>query len=127
MDHLQREQIITKYLESYNRFDVEGMVAHFSEDIVFENVANGEVNLSLKGVDPFKQQAEQAKAYFSSRKQTPISFYHQDDQTEVVLDYHAVLAMDFPTGQKKGDALKLQGKSVFTFSRDKIIKLEDIS
>ncbi|GAA4307247.1 hypothetical protein GCM10023183_23040 [Nibribacter koreensis] len=114
-------------MEGYNRFDVAKMVLHFDEDIVFENLSNGEVNMSLQGIEAFKKQAEQATAYFSSRKQTPITFQHQDGQTEVALDYQAVLAMDFPTGQKKGDELKLQGKSVFTFSGDKVVKLVDIS
>jgi len=127
MDTYQREHIIRQYLEGYNQFDVAKMVAHFDEDIIFENVSGGEVNLSLQGVESFKQQAEQATAYFSSRRQTPTAFRHQEDQTEVELDYHAVLTMDFPTGQKKGDELILQGKSVFTFSVDKVIKLVDIS
>ncbi|AMM51111.1 hypothetical protein TH61_07840 [Rufibacter sp. DG15C] len=127
MDNNQREHIIHQYLEGYNQFDVENMIAHFDENIVFENVSNGEVNMSLHGVESFKKQAEQATTYFSSRKQTPISFQHQDNQTEVALDYQAILAMDFPTGQRKGDELKLQGKSVFTFSGDKVIKLVDIS
>ncbi|QHL88415.1 nuclear transport factor 2 family protein [Nibribacter ruber] len=127
MDTHQREYIIHQYIEGYNQFDVAKMVAHFDESIVFENVSGGEVNLSLQGIEAFKQQAEQATAYFSSRKQTPISFQHQANQTEVTLDYHAILAMDFPTGQKIGDELALQGKSVFTFSGDKVIKLVDIS
>jgi hypothetical protein len=127
MDTHQREQIIQKYLEAYNQFDVAKMVAHFDENIVFENVSGGEVNLSLQGKEAFQKQAEQATTYFSSRTQTPITFQHQDNQTEVALDYQAILAIDFPTGQKKGDELKLQGKSVFTFSGDKVVKLVDIS
>jgi hypothetical protein len=56
------------------------------------------------------------------------SFTHNDDETEIVINYSAVLAMDFPNGLKKGETLNLTGKSVFKFSdNSKIIKLTDIS
>ncbi|KAA3440745.1 nuclear transport factor 2 family protein [Rufibacter hautae] len=122
-----REEIIRNYTDSYNHFNVEGMVRDFDEAVVFENIANGETNLSLTGLQAFKAQAEQAKNYFSSRKQTITSLNHQGNQTEVNIAYSAILATDLPNGMKKGDELTLQGKSVFTFSGDKIIKLADIS
>jgi hypothetical protein len=122
-----REKIIQNYIDGYNERDVEKMVEDFDTAIVFENISNGEVNMSMAGLELFKQQAEQAKNYFSSRAQTIRSFTHRDDETEVEIDYKAVLAMDFPNGLKKGDELNLQGKSMFQFSGEKIIKLTDIS
>lgn len=123
----KREAIITKYVNAYNEFDVPGMVAAFHDDIVFENVQDGKVNLSLKGIGAFAQQAESAKSFFSSRRQTVKSFKHQGAETEIEIDYHAVLALDFPNGLKKGQELNLQGRSVFTFDGDRVVKLRDIS
>lgn len=123
----KREEIIKNYVNAYNEFDVPGMVAAFHDDIVFENVQGGETNLSLKGIDAFTQQAESAKSFFSSRRQTIKSFKHHGDETEIDIDYHAVLAIDFPNGLKKGEELNLQGRSVFTFYGNKIVKLTDIS
>lgn len=122
-----REQIIKNYIEGYNQFNIEKMIADFSDHIIFENVANGEVNMSLKGIKEFKEQAEEAKNYFSSRTQTITTFKHLESETEIEIDYRAVLAMDFPNGMKKGDELNLKGKSVFEFSSEKISKLTDIS
>ncbi|WP_210461982.1 nuclear transport factor 2 family protein [Rufibacter roseolus] len=122
-----REEIIRNYIDSYNQFDVDRMVHDFDETIVFENISNGETNLSLTGLQAFKEQAEQAKNYFSSRRQTITSFNHQGNQTEIEIAYSATLATDLPNGLKKGEELNLQGKSIFTFSGDKIIKLTDIS
>lgn len=122
-----REQIIKNYIEGYNQFDVEKMIADLSNDIIFENVTNGEVNMSLNGIEQFKEQAEQAKNYFSSRTQTITTFHHFESITEIEIDYQAVLAMNFPNGMKQGDELNLKGKSVFEFSDDKISKLIDIS
>ena len=122
-----REHIIKNYIEAYNAFDVNKMVADFDKNIVFENIQNGELNLCLKGLAAFKEQAEQAKTYFSKRTQTIKSFVHRSLETEIEIDYHAVLGMDFPNGLKSGQELNLQGKSIFCFLDDKITKLTDIS
>ena len=123
-----REQIIKDYIEAYNAFDTEKMIRSFDEEILFENVQNGKVNLSISGLETFKQQADQAKNYFEKRQQTIKSVKHVKNVSEVEIDYYAVLAMDFPNGMKKGEELKLQGKSVFEFNdNNKITKLIDQS
>jgi hypothetical protein len=123
----ERETIINNYLTGYNAFDIEKMVSDFDEQIVFENILNDEVNLSLTGLPAFKEQAEQALNYFSERTQIATSFRHTENETHTDIDYRAILAMDFPNGLKKGDELNLTGKSVFRFSGNKIIRLTDIS
>ena len=122
-----REKTIKNYVEGYNQFDIEKMTTDLDETIVFENIQNGETNMSLNGLTAFKQQAEQAKAYFSERTQTIKTFNHSESSTEIEIDYKAVLNMDFPNGLKKGQTIHLEGKSIFTFSNEKIIKIVDIS
>ena len=119
--------IIRKYIDSYNSFDIANMLADFDDNIIFENIQNGETNMSLVGLTAFKQQAEQAKAYFSERTQTIESFNHIDNRTEIEIGYSAILAMDLPNGLKQGQVLNLSGKSIFEFDGDKIIRLTDIS
>jgi hypothetical protein len=122
-----RERIIQNYIEGYNASDIDEMVKDLDEAILFENISNGEINMSLTGLKAFKLQAEQAKGYFSVREQTIKAFRHQNENTEIEIEYYAILAMDFPNGLKKGDELKLQGRSIFQFSGNKITKLTDIS
>lgn len=74
-----------------------------------------------------REQAEQAKTYFTERTQTIKSFNHTDNRCEIEISYRAILAIDFPNGLKKGQELNLQGKSIFEFEGDKIIRLTDIS
>ena len=119
--------IIKNYIDGYNQFDIEKMVMDFDDNIVFENLQNNEINLSLKGLTAFKEQAEIAKTYFAKRAQTVKSFRHFDNSTEIEIDYTAILAMDLPNGLKKGQELTLSGKSVFEFENNKVIKLTDIS
>jgi len=123
----QREQRIRQYIKAYNSFDVEGMLKDLDENVHFENIAGGEVNLSIRGISAFKEQAEKAKAFFTSRKQTITAFKHEANQTEIEIDYHAVLAIDFSDSLKKGDELNMKGKSVFNFSDSKITSITDIS
>lgn len=122
-----REIIIKNYVDGYNQFDTEKMVTDLDDNIVFENIQNNDLNLSLNGLTSFKQQAETAKTFFTERIQTIKSFKHFDNRTEIEIDYMAVLAIDFPNGLTKGQKIKLTGKSVFVFEGNKIIKLTDIS
>ena len=124
---IEREKVIKNYIEGYNSFDIDKMVADLGENIEFENISNGETNVSCIGLPAFRKQAEQAKHYFSKRMQTIKSFRHLSDETEIDIDYYAVLAVDLPNGLKKGNELKLKGRSIFKFQGDKIIKLTDFS
>ena len=124
---IQREKIISNYIHSYNNFDVNSMVANMDEDIKFENISGGKLNMSLNGIKEFKEQAEQAAKLFSKRKQAIQLFKHKQDHTEIEISYTATLAVDLPNGMKKGDDLNLTGRSIFKFSENKIIALTDMS
>ena len=69
-----KEAIVKNYVNAYNNFDVNGMMADMDQSIVFENVADGKVNMTLIGLDEFKAQAGQGKNLFSSRQQTITRF-----------------------------------------------------
>lgn len=124
---MAREKIISDYIDAYNHFDLERMLRHLDEAVMFENISDGIVNKSLIGLIAFKEQAVETANLFSKRKQTIISWRHDEQVTEVEISFHAVLAADLPNGLEKGAELHLQGKSVFRFSGDKIIELKDIS
>jgi hypothetical protein len=122
-----RKAIIENYIEGYNTYDVDKMVADFDENIVFENVSGGEVDMSVLGLSALKAQAVEAKSYFSQRKQSILSYREDGEKVEVQIAFHAVLAIDFPNGLNKGEVLSLVGTSVFEFDVDKIVRLTDIA
>ena len=127
METTAPKQLIEAYIEAYNRFDVAGMLAPLRDDVVFQNVANGEITLTLTGKEAFRQQAEQATQYFSAREQRVTNWQVNGQRVEVAIDYTAVAAIEFPNGLKPGDTLHLQGKSVFLVENGQIISIEDIS
>ncbi len=123
----QQKHLIEYYIQSYNKFDVKGMLHDLSETVVFENSTNGQVDLTTNGIEEFKAQAETALQYFSQRKQTITSWDFQDDKVIIGIDYEGILAIDLPNGLKTGDTLKLQGQSEFIFKDGKIISIKDKS
>ncbi|MBL7977753.1 MAG: nuclear transport factor 2 family protein [Bacteroidetes Order II. Incertae sedis bacterium] len=123
----QRKKIIQNYLDGYNNFDIDKMTIDFSDEIVFQNMQNGKVNMTLYGIAEFKQQAEQTKSYFESREQKMTFISHSDDKTEIEIEYSAVLAIDFSNGLKKGEKIVLKGISIFMFKDNKIMQITDIS
>lgn len=127
MSALTIQQTIEAYITAYNNFDVEGMVAQLHPEIEFENITNGEITLTLKGLDAFKAQAQEATKYFTKREQKITQLTIVNNTAEAQLDYTAIVAIDLPNGLKAGGKLELKGMSVFTFEGGKILKLQDYS
>lgn len=127
MENEKAQEIIENYVRSYNRFDTEGMLQNLHEEVKFQNISGGVVNATTSGKEAFKNQAEEAKQYFKEREQNIKRLLFNGDQAEAEIDYKGVLATEFPGGLKAGDAINLQGKSVFKFMNNKIIEITDIS
>lgn len=122
-----KEKVIKDYIELYNSFDVEGMSKALNEEIVFQNISNGEVTLETNGIEAFKKQAQNAKEFFKTREQTITDIQFVDDIAESDINYFGILSKDLPNGMKAGDTLPLKGKSVFHFKGEEIIKIQDKS
>ena len=123
----QQQSIIEQYVQAYNEFDSDGMTKHLDEDIVFENINNGQVDLRTDGLEAFKQHAEAAKQYFKERKQSVKSWLFEGQTVTIEIDYKAVLAVDLPNGLKADEVLELKGSSIFEFKDQMIVRLTDIS
>ncbi len=124
----QLQEIVECYIHAYNAFDVEGMLFHLHDDVVFRNISNGEINLETRGKTAFAEQGRLAAGYFTERKQTITNIKFPEDQVvEVDIDYQGVLAVDFPNGMNRGDRIALKGRSYFRLAGDHIIEIEDIS
>jgi hypothetical protein len=126
-DHETKKRIIEDYVQAYNNFDVENMLKDMDERMVFRNISGGAVNLQTNGIDEFRKQAESAKELFSRREQKIIGLKFGETETEADISYRGTLAVDLPEGLKAGSEIALDGKSIFYFAGDKIIKIDDIS
>jgi len=97
-----RKRIIEDYIRNYNQFDIEGMTKYLSDDVIFENITAGIVNLRTEGLASFIKQAESAVAYFQERKQAITTWKFEEKAVEISIAYQAIVAMDLPNGLKKG-------------------------
>lgn len=123
----KQKTIIEKYIAAYNSFDVNGMTQYVHQDICFKNIANGQLNLTLEGIEKFEVQANAVKAYFKDRKQTITAWTFDEDKVIIDIDYFAIVAQEFPNGWKVGDTIELKGQSEFTFKEGRIIQIVDRS
>jgi hypothetical protein len=123
----QQKKIIENYVSCYNNFDIEGMIADLDENVVFENITNGELDLRTEGLIEFKKQAESAKQYFRQRKQTIDNWEFDESSVSIDITYEAILNVDLPNGLKSGESLNLKGKSKFKFEEGRIVKITDES
>ncbi|MFN4147127.1 MAG: nuclear transport factor 2 family protein [Runella sp.] len=123
---MTRREIVEQYIAAYNTFNPEAMCLYLTPNVIFRNVSNGQTTLELLGIEAFRQQAQQACIFFSTRHQRPTSWNEADDSIEVTIDYEAVFKMKVG-GFEEDQKISLQGKSIFIFENDKICQIEDHS
>ncbi|AYB43235.1 nuclear transport factor 2 family protein [Paenibacillus lautus] len=127
MDPMKMRDMVEKYVEAYNSFDINGMIALLHEEIEFRNFSNGSVDVETKGIEEFREIAERSKSLFSHRCQTIGGYSFEDDKLQIEIDYEGILAKDLPNGMKAGEKIHMKGKSVFAFKNDRIVVIEDFS
>lgn len=121
------KRIADQYIDSYNKFDLEGMTRNLHRDIVFKNINDGEVTVELYGKPAFKTQIEQAFGLFKKREMKIIEQKFGENMVENKVDFKGVLAVDVPDGPKENELVKIQYNTVFRFKNGRIIAIEDIN
>ena len=122
-----QEQVIQKYIDAYNAFDVDGMLKLLSPDVRFENWSGAHLTTEASGIAEFRRLAEQAKTIFSEREQRITAVKHGADYVTVGIAYRGQLAVDIPDGPRAGTVLELNGESEFGFDGHLISRIVDRS
>ena len=97
MNSMKMKDMINEYVRAYNSFDIEGMIALLHEEIEFRNISSGSIDAETKGIEEFREIAEQSQSLFSYRCQTIIAYSFEDDKTQVEIDYEGILLKISPT------------------------------
>jgi hypothetical protein len=63
------DEVIGRYIASYNARDIDGMIACVTDDVVFENISNTGQSMRLDGKDSMREVAELSGNAFSYRRQ----------------------------------------------------------
>jgi len=127
MNPAEMRTLVDRYIDAYNRMDIDGMLLVVHPDIEFKNISGGVVNANTTGVSDLKALAKHSLSVFSSRHQEILSFETNDTRAVAAISFRAVLASDHSNGLKIGHELTLTGRSEFEFRNGTIIKITDIS
>ena len=125
-DRLEEKALIRRYLDAYNRFDVDAMIALDHPEVAFADIADGEVTAEAVGVDQLRSQANQSKSLFSFRHQEPTRTDFSGNKAAVENSYEEVPAVDLPNGMQAGQRLKLNGQTQLDFKDGRIYKITDV-
>ncbi|QJE02137.1 nuclear transport factor 2 family protein [Massilia forsythiae] len=127
MNEAARRAVIQRYLDAYNAFDIERMLAQLADDVHFEDVSGGQVTATADGIDAFRRLAEQGCRLFSEREQRITALAFDGDTARVEIAWRGRFAVDVPGGPRAGTQAALQGRSEFTFDGLRIARLVDAS
>ena len=119
--------IVARYIDAYNRMNVQAMLDCLSGDVRFINRSNGETTNETHGIEAFRALAEQGVQLFAEREQTILDCIAIDDRAAVRIGYRAKVKTDLPNGWKAGQEVKMTGTSFFMISEGKISDVIDAS
>ena len=119
--------IVARYIDAYNRMNVQAMLDCLSGDVRFINRSNGEMTNETHGIEGFRALADQGVQLFAEREQTILDCIAIDDRAAVRIGYRAKVKTDLPNGWKAGQEIEMTGTSFFMISEGKISEVIDAS
>lgn len=122
---MRKIDIVKKFIGAYNSLNVEGMITCLHPEIEFKNISSGVENAYTKGIEEFRELANNSIQMFKEREQKITSYTESDDTVYVEINYRGILATDLPNGLKSGEILVMNGKSKYVFKDNLIIVLVD--
>lgn len=121
------EDIINRYIQSYNDRDIEGMLDCVVEDVVFENISNASQSMRLEGRDQMGEVARLSGNAFSYRRQRMINLIIGEGKASAEIEFEGKAAVDLPNGVKAGETIKIRGASFFEFRGRLLCRIADYS
>jgi steroid delta-isomerase-like uncharacterized protein len=125
MTDAAHQTLIEAYIDAYNRFDIDGMLALVTDDVRFEHHTGGELSVSTDGKADLEKLARVGAQLFSSREQRVVEMHDEGDTVFATIDFHGEIAEDIPDGPGAGTIIEMQGTSEFAFAGGKISRVVD--
>ncbi|KCZ49538.1 MULTISPECIES: nuclear transport factor 2 family protein [unclassified Hyphomonas] len=121
------DDVIARYIQSYNARDIDGMLDCVTDDVVFENISNAGGSMRLDGKDMMRQVAELSGNAFSYRRQRLINVVSGAGKAAAEIEFEGKAAVDLPNGIKAGETVKVRGASFFEFRGNLLCRIADYS
>lgn len=121
------EDIISRYIQSYNDRDIEGMLDCVTEDVIFENISNASQSMRLEGREQMGEVARLSGNAFSYRRQRMINLIIGEGKAAAEIEFEGKAAVDLPNGVRAGETVKIRGASFFEFRGRLLSRIADYS
>ncbi len=121
------EDIINRYISSYNDRDIEGMLDCVTEDVIFENISNAGQSMKLEGRLRMGEVARLSGNAFSYRRQRLVNLVIGAGKAAAEVEFEGKAAVDLPNGVKAGETVKIRGASFFEFQGRLLSRIADYS
>jgi ketosteroid isomerase-like protein len=121
------DDIIRTYISAYNERDIDAMLRHVTEDVVFENISNAGQSMRLDGKEMMRQVAEVSGNAFSYRRQRLINLVSGAGKAAAEIEFEGRAAVDLPNGVRAGETVKVRGASFFEFRGPLLCRIADYS
>lgn len=121
------DDVINRYIASYNARDIEGMLDCVTEDVVFENISNTGQSMRLDGKDMMRQVAELSGNAFTYRRQRLVNIVAGAGKAAAEIEFEGKAAVDLPNGVRSGETVKVRGASFFEFRGNLLCRIADYS
>lgn len=121
------EDIINRYIKSYNERDIDGMLDCVTEDVLFENISNAGQSMRLEGRERMGEIARLSGNAFSYRRQRLVNLVIGSGKASAEIEFEGKAAVDLPNGVKAGETVKIRGASFFEFRGRLLCRIADYS
>jgi hypothetical protein len=119
--------LIDRYIDAYNRIDVDAMLLTLHPAIVFENFAGGQLTVRTQGLVDFERLARSTQPLFSARRQIVTAYSEQGDTASAHILFDGTFAIDLPNGIRAGQSVSMTGRSEFRMHDGLLIRIADYS
>ena len=121
------DEIIRRYIASYNDRDIDAMLACVTDDVVFENISNAGQSMRLDGKVMMRQVAEVSGNAFSYRRQRLTNLVTGTSTAAAEIEFEGRAAVDLPNGIRAGETVRVRGASFFEFRGPLLCRIADYS
>lgn len=119
--------LIDRYIDAYNRIDVDAMLATMHNEVIFENYTAGVLSVRTVGVHELRHLAESSRYLFSARHQTITSYSEVAGVAHAQIHFQGTFAVDLPNGVRAGQSIALNGRSEYRDRDGLLIYIADYS
>jgi hypothetical protein len=119
--------LIDRYIDAYNRMDVNAMLATIHREVIFENYTAGNLSVRTVGMDELRHLAESSLGLFAGRRQTISGYSEVEGTAHVQIFFEGTFAIDLPNGIRAGQRIAMPGRSEFRERDGLLIYIADHS